>query len=178
MDSGAIRRILRPRGALSQLILLGLLLAHALMAYTAAEAAAGAELTARVVVSGSMEPAFKRGDFLLFRRSDDDPIRAGDVVLFKQAHGDVAVVHRVIEVHERRDGGGVDVLTKGDNNGVDDYSGFLYSEPWLHRHQVMAKAVGYLPKAGWMNVAVNEKPAVRKVVVGVLGLGILVTALY
>jgi signal peptidase I len=99
------------------------------------------------------------------------------VVLFKPAHGDVPVVHRVIEVRERQDGGGgVDILTKGDNNGVDD-SEFLYRGSWLHRHHVMAKAVGYLPNAGWPSVAIDEKPVVRKVVVGVLGLGVLVTAL-
>jgi signal peptidase len=183
MDGGAIlRRLLGPRGAVSQLVLLGLLLAHALMAYTAAEAAAGAALTPRVVLSGSMEPAFGRGDLLLFRWNNggdnDDPIRAGDVVLFEPARGDVDVVHRVIEVRDRPDGGGADVLTKGDSNGVDDYSGYLYDEPWLQRHQVMAKAVGYLPKAGWLNVAMVDKPMVRKAVVGVLGLGVLVTALY
>ncbi|RLM85426.1 hypothetical protein C2845_PM04G15260 [Panicum miliaceum] len=149
MDSGAIRRRLGPRRALSQLILLRVLLAHALMAYTAVKAATGAVFTSRAVVSGSMDPAFERGDLLLFRKGGGgDPIRAGDVILFKPAHGDVPVVHRVIEVHERRGGGGgVDILTKGDNNGVDD-SKFLYRGPWLHRHHVMAKAVGYLPNAG------------------------------
>jgi len=179
MDSGAIRRRLGPRRALSLLILLGVLLAHALMAYTAVKAATGAEFTSRVVLSGSMEPAFERGDLLLFRKGGGgDPIRAGDVVLFKPAHGDMPVVHRVIQLHERRDdgGGGVDILTKGDNNGVDD-SELLYDQPWLHRHHVMAKAVGYLPNAGWPSVAMYEKPVVRKVIVGVLGLGVLVTAL-
>ncbi|RLN33534.1 hypothetical protein C2845_PM03G31910 [Panicum miliaceum] len=146
------------------------------MAYTAVEAATGAEFTSRVVVSGSMEPAFERCDLLLFRKGGGgDPIRAGDVVLFKPAYGDVPVVHRVIELHERRDGG-ADILTKGDNNGVDD-SEFLYRGPWLQRHHVMAKAVGYLPNAGWPSVAIDERPVVRKVAVGVLGLGVLVTAL-
>lgn len=180
MDNQAILRRLVPRRALSQLVLLGLLLAHALMAHTVAEAAAGAKLTTRVVLSGSMEPAFERGDLLLFRGGDagDDPIRAGDVVLFKPAYGDVPVVHRVIAVHERRGGGGgADILTKGDNNGVDDAS-FLYRGPWLPRQHVMAKAVGYLPKAGSFSVAMDEKPWARKIVAGVLGLGMLVTALY
>ncbi|CAL5080957.1 unnamed protein product [Urochloa decumbens] len=185
MDSGGVtRRLLGPRGALSELILLGLLLAHALMAYTVASAAAGAGLTPRVVVSGSMEPAFKRGDLLLFRKMSDgrsDPIRAGDIVLYEPAYGDIPVVHRVIKVHERReDGGGVDILTKGDANGVDDSAAFLYGyEPCLQRHHVMGKAVGYLPNAGWFSIAVHWKgPVVRTVVVGILSLGLLINALY
>ncbi|CAL5074804.1 unnamed protein product [Urochloa decumbens] len=184
MDGGATRRLLGPRGALSELILLGLLLAHALMAYTVASAAAGAGLTPRVVVSGSMEPAFKRGDLLLFRKMSDgrsDPIRAGDIVLYEPAYGDIPVVHRIIKVHERREeGGGADILTKGDANGVDDSAAFMYGdEPCLQRHHVMAKAVGYLPNAGLFSIAVEEKgPVVRTVVIGVLSLGLLVNALY
>ncbi|KAG2634509.1 signal peptidase complex catalytic subunit SEC11C-like [Panicum virgatum] len=151
------------------------------MAYTAVTAATGAEFSSRVALTSSMEPAIERGDLLLFRKGGGgDPIRAGDVVLFKPARDDIPVVHCVIEVHERREdgggGGGVDILTKGDNNGVDN-SEFLYNEPWLHRHHVMAKAVGYLPNAGWPSIAMYEKPVVRKVIVGVLGLGVLVTAL-
>lgn len=155
MNNQTILRRLVPRRALSQLVLLGVLLAHALMAHTVAEAAAGAKLiTTRVVLSGSMEPAFERGDLLLFRGGySESPIRAGDVVLFKQAYSDIPVVHRVIAVHERRGGGRgtADILTKGDNNGVDDAS-FLYRGPWLPRQHVMDKAVGYLPKAGSFSV--------------------------
>ncbi|KAF8643488.1 hypothetical protein HU200_066838 [Digitaria exilis] len=178
MDNQSILRRLVPRRAcLSQLVLLGLLLAHALMAYTAAEAAAGTSLTTRVILSGSMEPAFERGDLLLFREGDDDPIRVGDVVLFQPTYGThMPVVHRVIAVHERR-GGGADILTKGDNNFVDD-STFMYRGPWLPRQHVMAKAVGYLPKAGWFSLVMNENPRARKIVAGVLGLGQFVTAPY
>lgn len=35
-----------------------------------------------VVLSGSMEPAFQRGD-ILFLNNQDDPIRVGEVVVFK-----------------------------------------------------------------------------------------------
>ncbi|OEL15314.1 Signal peptidase complex catalytic subunit SEC11C [Dichanthelium oligosanthes] len=182
-NDGAIRRHLGARRTLSQLIMLGVLLAHLLMAYNAVTAATGAEFTAMVVMSGSMEPGIKRGDLVLFCKSGDGdhPIRTGDIVLYEPAYGDFPVVHRVIKVHERRGGGGggVDILTKGDNNSVDD-SVFVYSEsdPWLHRRHVMANAVGYVPNAGWFSVALNEKPAVRRAAFGVLGLGMLATALF
>lgn len=144
-----------------------------------------------VVLSGSMEPAFQRGD-ILFLNNQDNPIRVGEIVVFKikdrgdscfklnphwkkvkvgerihdpillildsldiifflslchsnshlsfaytYAHvlstfspslsnpshllvrTDIPIVHRVTKVHEKENGE-VEVLTKGDNNRVDD----------------------------------------------------------
>ena len=71
-----------------------------------------------VVLSGSMEPAFQRGD-ILFLNNQDDPIRVGEIVVFKIKDRDIPIVHRVTKVHEKADGE-VEVLTKGDNNRVDD----------------------------------------------------------
>ena len=36
-----------------------------------------------VVLSGSMEPAFYRGDLLFLTNYKDDPLKAGDIVVFK-----------------------------------------------------------------------------------------------
>ena len=65
-----------------------------------------------VVLSGSMEPGFKRGD-ILFLHMSKDPIRAGEIVVFNVDGREIPIVHRVIKVHERQDTGEVDVLTKG-----------------------------------------------------------------
>nr|AAO17347.1 Hypothetical protein [Oryza sativa Japonica Group] len=86
--------------------------------------------TATVVVSGSMEPGIRRGDMLIVRerRNDgdgDDNIRAGDIVLFSTELHPVPIVHRVIELHERHDGGARQMLTKGAN--------ILHSLSTLHR---------------------------------------------
>ena len=53
--------------------------------------------------SGSMEPAFQRGD-ILFLTNYDDPIRVGEIVVFKVKDRDIPIVHRVIKVHEKHDG--------------------------------------------------------------------------
>ena len=53
--------------------------------------------------SGSMEPAFQRGD-ILFLTNRDDPIRAGEIVVFKIKDRDIPIVHRVMKVHEKEDG--------------------------------------------------------------------------
>ena len=111
-----------------------------------------------VVLSGSMEPAFQRGD-ILFLNNQNDPIRVGEVVVFKIKDRDIPIVHRVLkvgrseseratplhghhdaleertagaapphpspppprppQVHEKPDGR-IELLTKGDNNRVDD----------------------------------------------------------
>lgn len=49
--------------------------------------------------SGSMEPAFYRGD-LLFLGMPDEPIRVGDICVFKIPGRDVPIVHRVIKLHD------------------------------------------------------------------------------
>jgi signal peptidase I len=50
-----------------------------------------------------MEPAFQRGD-ILFLTNHDDPIRAGEIVVFKIKDRDIPIVHRVIKVHEKVNG--------------------------------------------------------------------------
>ncbi len=49
-----------------------------------------------------MEPAFQRGD-ILFLTNHDDPIRAGEIVVFKIKDRDIPIVHRVMKVHEKKD---------------------------------------------------------------------------
>lgn len=56
-----------------------------------------------MVCSGSMEPAFQRGD-ILFLTNQDDPIRVGEIVVFKIKDRDIPIVHRVMKVHEKADG--------------------------------------------------------------------------
>ena len=64
-----------------------------------------------MVLSGSMEPGFYRGD-ILFLHMGHQPIRVGEVVVFNIDERDIPIVHRVIKVHERQPGGEVDLLTK------------------------------------------------------------------
>lgn len=53
--------------------------------------------------SGSMEPAFYRGDLLLLTNHHSEPIRAGEIVVFKIKDRDIPIVHRVIKVHENEE---------------------------------------------------------------------------
>jgi hypothetical protein len=67
-----------------------------------------------VVLSGSMEPAYYRGD-ILFLNMGRRPVRVGEVVVFNIEGRDIPIVHRVVKVHERRPGAAqdeIEILTK------------------------------------------------------------------
>jgi signal peptidase len=51
--------------------------------------------------SGSMEPAFFRGDLLFLTNYQDDPITIGEIVVFKIEGRDIPIVHRVLKVHQK-----------------------------------------------------------------------------
>ncbi|KAF5793187.1 putative signal peptidase I [Helianthus annuus] len=102
----------------------------------------GCESPVVVVLTESMEPAFQRGD-ILFLRMGEEPIRAGEIVVFNIDGRDIPIVHRVIKVHERNDTADFDVLTKGDNNReADDRGIYAPGQEWLQRHHIMGRAVG------------------------------------
>lgn len=63
-----------------------------------------------VVLSGSMEPAFSKGDLLLIHREDEYSV--GDIITFLD--GDALTTHRIMEVKNHG------YVTKGDANNVQD----------------------------------------------------------
>eukprot|EP00601_Ochromonadales_sp_CCMP2298_P008998 CAMPEP_0173197866 /NCGR_PEP_ID=MMETSP1141-20130122/16386_1 /TAXON_ID=483371 /ORGANISM="non described non described, Strain CCMP2298" /LENGTH=168 /DNA_ID=CAMNT_0014122629 /DNA_START=132 /DNA_END=639 /DNA_ORIENTATION=+ len=124
-----------------------------------------------VVLSGSMEPAFQRGD-ILFLTNQDDPIRVGEIVVFKIKDRDIPIVHRVMKVHEKEDGT-VEVLTKGDNNRVDDRGLYAPGQLWLGREDILGRAKGTLRYLGMVTIILNDYPVLKYVLIGVMGLFVL-----
>ena len=55
--------------------------------------------------SGSMEPAFYRGDLLFLTNPKDQRYGTGDITVYRIPGADIPIVHRVIETH--------DVVSKG-----------------------------------------------------------------
>ncbi|CAL5339404.1 unnamed protein product [Camellia sinensis] len=154
------------RQVFSQAISLGMIVTSALIIWKGLMCVTGSESPVVVVLSGSMEPGFKRGD-ILFLHMSKDPIRAGEIVVFNVDVGSffqgrkIPIVHRVIKVHEHEDTGEVDVLTKGDNNFGDDRLLYAHGQLWLHRHHIMGRAVGFLPYVGWVTIIMTEKPIIK-----------------
>ena len=54
-----------------------------------------------VVLSGSMEPAYYRGDILFLTFYENDHVVPGDVVVFKLKEQEIPIVHRVIAIQEK-----------------------------------------------------------------------------
>lgn len=70
-----------------------------------------------VVLSGSMEPSYYRGDILFLVRKER--VIPGDIIVYQIPNEQIPIVHRVITVQEMPNKE-VRILTKGDNNPVDD----------------------------------------------------------
>ncbi|TRO73527.1 signal peptidase I, partial [Glycocaulis profundi] len=73
-----------------------------------------------VVLSGSMEPAFYRGDLLFLTNFKSEPLNVGDITVFKIDDREIPIVHRILRIHQSTNGT-VKFLTKGDNNAVDHW---------------------------------------------------------
>ncbi|KAE9600521.1 putative signal peptidase I [Lupinus albus] len=162
-------RSIQLRQLITQAITFGLIVTSALIIWKGLMCITGSESPVVVVLSGSMEPGFKRGD-ILFLRMTKDPIRSGEIVVFNVDGREIPIVHRVIKVHEREDTGEVDVLTKGDNNYGDDRLLYADGQLWLHRHHIMGRAVGFLPYVGWVTIIMTENPIFKYILIGTLGL--------
>nr|CAB3461655.1 unnamed protein product [Digitaria exilis] len=111
----------------------------------------------------------ERGD-ILFLHMSKDPIRTGEIVVFNIDGREIPIVHRVIKVHERQDTAEVEILTKGDNNFGDDRLLYAHGQLWLQQHHIMGRAVGYLPYVGWVTIIMTEKPFIKYLLIGALGL--------
>ena len=154
---------------------LAMIVFSALMIWKGLMVVTNSESPVVVVLSGSMEPAFQRGDILFLNNQLDDPIRVGEIVVFKITGRDIPIVHRVLTVHdtEAPDGAGIKMLTKGDNNNVDDRGLYAHRQLWLERGDVLGRAKACLPYVGMVTIILNDYPYFKYLLVGVMGLFVL-----
>merc|ERR1712161_100410 len=153
------------------LLNLAMIACSALMIWKGIVLATQVESPVVVVLSGSMQPAFQRGD-VLFMSNAVEKIEVGDIVVFRIRDRDVPIVHRILNVHEKPDGR-VKLLSKGDNNHVDDRGLYAPGQLWLDREDVLGKVVGTLRYVGMVTVALNDYPVLKYVLVGMMGLFVL-----
>ncbi len=73
-----------------------------------------------VYCSGSMEPAFYRGDLLFLTNPASEQYLTGDITVYKIPGADIPIVHRVIETH--------DVLSKGCVSSTQSFNNCCYNE--------------------------------------------------
>lgn len=92
---------LQPRQLAAQVLNFALVLSTAFMLWKGLSVMTNSSSPIVVVLSGSMEPAFQRGD-LLFLWNRGVETQVGEVVVYNVRGKDIPIVHRVI----RRFGGG------------------------------------------------------------------------
>ncbi|MQL77453.1 hypothetical protein Taro_009903 [Colocasia esculenta] len=181
-------RSLQIRQVLTQVVSLGMIVTSALIIWKGLMCVTGSESPVVVVLSGSMEPGFKRGD-ILFLHMSKDPIRAGEIVVFNVDGREIPIVHRVIKSGKAVAHGEFhfffsvtvvadqgkraifpQVTAEGDNNFGDDRLLYAHGQLWLQQHHIMGRAVGFLPYVGWVTIIMTEKPIIKYILIGALGL--------
>jgi hypothetical protein len=109
---------LQPRQLFTQILNFALVLSTAFMLWKGLSITTDSSSPIVVVLSGSMEPAFQRGDLLfLWNRGLDTKV--GEVVVYNVKGKDIPIVHRVV----RRFGGG---------SGLVCSSPFFFSSPLFY----------------------------------------------
>jgi len=160
------------RQSLYQILSFAMIVSSALMIWKGLMVVTGSESPIVVVLSGSMEPAFHRGDLLFLTNYKEEPVRVGEIVVFKVEGRDIPIVHRVIKLHEKVDGS-VKFLTKGDNNNVDDRGLYAPGQLWLTKKDIVGRARGFLPYVGIITIFMNEYPKVKWAILSILAIFVL-----
>lgn len=111
-----------------------------------------------VVVSGSMEPVFQRGDIVIIQKSnflgieefESKNLQVGDIIVYKATWFPEPVIHRIIKVGEDEKGQRY-YITKGDHNPLPDQSP-------VYPDQVQSKVISwgdqpiFLPRIGYITL--------------------------
>lgn len=144
-----------------------------------------------VVLSGSMEPAFQRGD-VLFLWNREKYNEVGDIVVYNLDQRDIPIVHRVLREHKviptdkeisqhelkkktkksRKFRNSVlkpsqKLLTKGDNNPSDDLPLYGPKKMYLDRDEdVIGSVKLYIPKVGYITIFITENIYFKYLLIG------------
>eukprot|EP01084_Bolivina_argentea_P172292 298457_1 len=124
------------------------------------------------LITGSIHPIFvlntygdvtiSRGDVLILCKPKQFDV--GDLVVFDLDRSvALAIVHRVIQSHTSPNGE-QRLLTKGDNNQVDDaYGIYKPGQMWLTQQDIIGKVTFHIPQAGFIFLI---KPLSRYIIIG------------
>jgi signal peptidase len=110
-----------------------------------------------VVVSGSMEPAFYRGDIVMVEKANffgidefnPEEVQVGDVVVYDAAWYDQPVIHRVINITDIN--GTTMYVIKGDNNDrADPY--YVKASQIQEKVVTLGDNLVVIPKIGYLSL--------------------------
>lgn len=182
-----------PRQTAAQVLNFALVLSTAFMLWKTLSILSNSPSPIVVVLSGSMEPAFQRGD-LLFLWNRDHTAEVGEIVVYNVRGKDIPIVHRVVrsfhytpgtsladgkktEKSRSKEGATtstvkpkIHLLTKGDNNIADDTELYARGQSYLDREKdIIGSVRGYVPVVGYVTIMLSEHPWLKTVMLGIMG---------
>ncbi|KAJ9655901.1 Signal peptidase complex catalytic subunit [Neophaeococcomyces mojaviensis] len=171
-----------PRQSLQQVLNFALVLSTAFMLWKSLSVISNSPSPIVVVLSGSMEPAFQRGD-LLFLWNRDVGAEVGEIVVYNVKGKDIPIVHRVVRKHVTMPISGIEasangstsipspkLLTKGDNNVADDTELYAKGQSYLDRNEdIIGSVRGYIPAVGYVTIMLSEHPWMKTAMLGIMG---------
>ncbi|KAB8209474.1 Signal peptidase complex catalytic subunit [Aspergillus flavus] len=172
------------RQSLAQVLNFALVLSTAFMMWKGLSVFTASSSPVVVVLSGSMEPAFQRGD-LLFLWNRSPRAEVGEIVVYNVRGKDIPIVHRVVRTFPEIEGKTKKVkeisesspipnnmlLTKGDNNVADDVELYARGQDYLNREEDIVGSVrGYIPMVGYVTILLSEYPWLKTALLGIMGL--------
>lgn len=60
-------------------------------------------------------------------------------------------------------------MVQGDNNHADDRMLYNRGQKWLNRKHIMGRAKAFVPYVGMVTIVMNDYPALKVAVIGLLG---------
>ncbi|CAI7576548.1 hypothetical protein N7455_002259 [Penicillium solitum] len=190
MLSSLSSSITNARQSIAQVLNFALVLSTAFMLWKGLSVVSASSSPIVVVLSGSMEPAFQRGD-LLFLWNRGTRAEIGEVLVYNVRGKSIPIVHRVVRTFPEVEGpvGAKKVkeitvdttpnthklLTKGDNNSADDTELYAKGQDYLDRvEDIVGSVRGYIPMVGYVTIMLSEHPWLKTVMLGLMGLMVMI----
>lgn len=164
---------LRLRDAISKACFISLFMTSAMVVWNIFSAITQCNVSIVVVLSGSMEPGYHRGDILFLHHLPAYPPVEGDIVVFSVPKVKIPIVHRVNRVHDRKVDGHRFLLTKGDNNLGDDRGIYPFHMDWVEDSMIHGKSFAFIPVGGYMTILFSASIAFK-----VVGLGLMLLLVF
>ena len=81
-----------------------------------------------------MKPTIDAGDLIFIKKVDINNLKKGDIISFK--NDDIIATHRIVDIDDKK------VVTKGDNNNIEDYP--------TDKSDIIGKFIFAIPKIGYV----------------------------
>ncbi|KAJ5778836.1 hypothetical protein N7457_006556 [Penicillium paradoxum] len=146
------------RSALNGVLAAAQVVATCFMAWKALTIWTGTPYPVMIVTTESMVPAFAPGD-ILFISNHHRNVAIGDLPVCWLPDRAFPMVHRVVRVvYEEQSNPDLTqlILTKGDNNLIDDTLMYPEGQDYLSRSQILGFVRGYIPFIGWFVIVLQD----------------------